>query len=234
VDDLGVTGGGAGHVGEAMFNSACFYKYFCLDWDQLIYNLAGSEPDQQKDPSTYDHWKNEIQPAARKLAARTVGHIIRGAAFSTPSGKQNSFAAHNEPCGILVEIKKAKIPTSYANAFAEPVVRIGPPEEDGPDETSLEGRSVARLAEHVQAIRSAYSMDSELFWYSPKLWRYPFKYWTRSEDGKKDKQEVVTPNRFSRLIGEGENEGLIDAVVKAVGFEWSEIDRAIESPQKGA
>ncbi len=53
-----------------------------------------------------------------------------------PSGKQNSFASNCEPCGILVEIKQLRRPTSYANAFAEPVERIGKPDDDAADEKS--------------------------------------------------------------------------------------------------
>jgi CRISPR system Cascade subunit CasC len=38
-----------------------------------------------------------------------------------PTGKQNSFAAHNHPDGIAVELKG--VPCSYANAFVKPVER---------------------------------------------------------------------------------------------------------------
>jgi CRISPR system Cascade subunit CasC len=168
VDDLG-KGTGAGHVNEAMYNSACFYKYFCLDWDQLVSNLTSPDAD------------TTAKKNAARLAAATLGHFIRAAAQSTPSGKQNSFASNCEPCGILVEIKKeAKTPTSYANAFADPVERIGKPDDDAPDEKSIEGRSVACLADHVQSVRKAYGIDSKLFWYSPKLWRFPLQYWERA------------------------------------------------------
>ena len=54
-----------------------------------------------------------------KLAAHTVGAFIRGVALVNPTGKQNSFAAHNPPDGMLIEIKNT--PISYANAFAKPV-----------------------------------------------------------------------------------------------------------------
>ncbi|TRZ48110.1 hypothetical protein D4S03_10340 [bacterium] len=223
VDDLGKTGGGAGHVGEMLYNSACFYKYFCLDWDQLITNLAGPEP-KEKGTDVHQKWVEELKPPATKLAAATLGHFIRAAALTTPSGKQNSFASHCEPCGILVEIKKTKRPTNLANAFAEPVERIGKPEDDAPDEKSIEGRSVACLADHVQAIRQAYGIDSTLLWYSPKLWRFPFQYWERSEDGKKKTAKLVTEWRFPILGGkEGKPGGLVEALVKEIGFDWAQI-----------
>jgi len=225
VDDLGKAGGGAGHVDEAQFNSACFYKYFCLDWDQLLLNLAGPEPDAS-DADAHKRWINEMKPNAERLAAAALGHFIRAAARSTPSGKQNSFASFCEPCGILVEIKKnGKVPTNYANAFAEPVERIGKPENDAPDEQSWEGRSVACLADHVRSIREAYQIDSILLWHSPKLWRFPLRYWERAEDGKKTTPYLVTEHRFEVLGGDqGKSPGLVETVVKeASGLEWDEV-----------
>jgi len=196
VDDLARSGSGAGHVDEAMFTSACYYKYFSLDWDQLVKNLNGN---------------TEPHDETKRLAARITGHFIEAAALTTPSGKQNSFASHCEPCGILVEIKKdGAVPTDYANAFAEPIERTGKPSEDAPDEQSLEGRSIACLADHVHALRKAYGTDSSLVWYSPKLWRYPLRYWERADDGKRLKPRLLTDRRFDTL------EGLIQEVVAYV------------------
>ncbi|MFZ5450929.1 MAG: type I-E CRISPR-associated protein Cas7/Cse4/CasC [Thermodesulfobacteriota bacterium] len=232
VDDLGKTGGGAGHVGEIQYNSACFYKYFSLDWDQFIFNLAGKEP-KEKGTDVHKEWVQKFKPKAEKLAAATLGHFIRAAAMDTPSGKQNSFASHCEPCGILVEIKKnTKTPTNFANAFAEPVERIGKPDDNAADEKSIEGRSVACLADHVQAIRHAYGINSTLLWYSPKLWRYPFRYWERSqENGKKLTAHPVTELRFEILGGEeGKPTGLVEALVKEMGFDWAQIQDIGKAP----
>lgn len=229
VDDLGKAGGGAGHVDEAMFNSACFYKYFCLDWDQLVDNLAGHEPDPDKDAEGHKKWEDEIKPHADRLAAATLGHFLRAAALTTPSGKQNSFASNCEPCGILVEIKESKTPTSYANAFAEPVERIGKPDDDAADEKSIEGRSVACLGDHVHAARAAYGIHSTLLWYSPKLWRFPLQYWERSDDGKKQASKLLTERRFNGL---GQ---LVEAVVKeASTLEWAEVCSWLSGTQSAA
>lgn len=236
VDDLGMAGGGSGHLGEGMFNSACFYKYFCLDWDQFVRNLAGPEPDKEKDAEGHENWRRNILPAAERLAACALGHFIRAAAMTTPSGKQNSFASHTEPCGILVEIKKnGKHPTNYANAFAEPVERIGAPDDDAPDEKSIEGRSVACLADHVQAMRTAYGTESTLLWYSPKLWRFPFQYYKRSEDGKKQQAEPVTQARYGKLVGNGkEGGGLVEAVIAAIGLTWNDVKDISKTAPAGA
>jgi hypothetical protein len=234
VDDRERVGGGAGHVGEAMLNSACFYKYFCLDWDQLVYNLAGPEPDQKKDAEGHKKWRDEVKPSAERLAACTLGHFIRAVARTTPSGKQNSFASFCEPCGMLVEVKRTKTPTSYANAFAEPVERIGKADEDAPDEKSVEGRSVACLADHVQSMRRAYCIDSALLWYSPKLWRFPLRYWEREQDGKKIQAKSVPAQRFDVLGGEDGTPGLVEALVREIGFDWSDIKDVGRAPAKEA
>ena len=83
-DDIPGEDAGAGFVDEAMFASACFYKYFSIDWETLVKNLKGN----------------------KELAAHTVGAFIRAAALVNPTGKQNSFAAHNPPDGMLVEMQE--------------------------------------------------------------------------------------------------------------------------------
>lgn len=218
VDDL-AKGTGSAHLGEAMYASACFYKYFSLDWNQLLANLSG----QKENGRPHD--------AVVKLAGATLGHFIRAAALTSPSGKQNSHASHCEPCGILVEIKQNNpFPTSYANAFAQPVEASGKVEPDSVDESSLEGRSVSCLGEHVQAIRNAYGIDSKLFWYSPKLWRFPLRYWEREKNGRKVRAKLLVQDDdcFDKLGGtSSEMEGLIEAVVKEVtGLKWQEVRSA--------
>jgi len=231
VDDRGKPGGGAAHPDEAMFNSACFYKYFSLDWDQLVHNLAGSEPDPEGD--AHKKWQEELKPEAERLAAATLGHFLRAAAVTTPTGKQKSSAAYNRPDGILVEVKKnRKPPMSYANAFAEPARRIGDPPDDAPDALSLVGRSIAQLGDHVYSLRRAFEIGSTLLWYSPELWRYPLQGWEREADGQKkkvkgkDKAVPIADQTFDALGGEGKAAGLVEAVLREVGFRWSKVKDA--------
>jgi CRISPR system Cascade subunit CasC len=136
-DDLAL-GSGAAHVNESMFASACFYKYFCIDWNQLVENLGGN----------------------KNLARLTVEQFLRGAALSVPSGKQTSFAAFNPPDGVLVEVKAEKrLPVSYANAFADPV-RSSPGRP-------LISESIARLGQYVHDVAEGYEIPAERFWFSP-------------------------------------------------------------------
>lgn len=155
VDDL-AAGTGAGHVNEAMFTSACFYKHFCIDWKQLVKNLDGD----------------------RNLAALTVRQFAYAAATTTPSGKQKSFAAFNLPDGILVEVKTERcIPINYANAFAEPVPPGAP--------RGLIGESIARLGQHMRDIVDGYGLPAQRFWFSP-AGRHPLTYVAARKKDKKE------------------------------------------------
>jgi len=160
VDDL-ATGPAAGHVNEAMFASACFYKHFCIDWDQLVSNLGGN----------------------LELAAATVKHFLYAAALSTPSGKQKSFAAFNPPEGILVEVKtEHPTPVSYANAFADPV----PPKT----QRGLIGESIARLGQHVYETAQGFGVKATRFWFSPSN-RHPLTYVDRAAKEPRKERSVI-------------------------------------------
>ncbi len=142
-DDVKGEDAGAGFVDEALYSSSCFYKYFSIDWEQLVENLGG-----QVD-----------------LAAHTVGAFIKAMALTTPSGKQNSYAAHNPPDGILVEIKQNNTPISYANAFVKPVK---------PGQRDLVEESIAQLAQYVSELDEGFGVQGERYWFSPGG-RYKFK-----------------------------------------------------------
>ncbi len=188
-DDIPGTDAGAGYVDEAMFTSACFYKYFSIHWEQLLKNLGG-----------------EIN-----LAAHTVGAFLRGAAVVTPTGKQNSFAAHNYPDGILVEIRNT--PVNYANAFARPVVR------DGRDIIS---QSIAQLGQYVHDLDTGFGPPQQRFWFSPNL-RYPLTARTKVKEGEREVEKDIdlTGNKVKSL------DELIPAVVSAIGCNWEEAKKAI-------
>lgn len=90
---------GAGGMGFTGFNSACFYRYIRLDWEQLVKNLGG-----------------DID-----LARRSVEGFLRALVEAVPSGKQNSFAAHNPPSFLLATVRNGGFAWSLANAFERPV-----------------------------------------------------------------------------------------------------------------
>jgi CRISPR system Cascade subunit CasC len=100
VDDLQdkeVTG--AGMMGLGGFNSSCFYRYACIDFDQLVKNLGGNVP----------------------MARKTVEAFLRAAVHAVPTGKQNSHAAQNPPSFYMTAVRADDGAWSLANAFEKPV-----------------------------------------------------------------------------------------------------------------
>ena len=74
----------------------------------------------------------------------------------SPSGKQNSFAAHQLPFAILVEVRPNAQPISYANAFVLPVKPTG--------DKSLPHASFEKLKTHAQALTKKFGLQSEARW----------------------------------------------------------------------
>jgi CRISPR system Cascade subunit CasC len=106
VDDLATDEEtGAGMMGVTAFNSACFYRYACLNYEQLVKNLDDNHT----------------------LARKTVEGFLRAAALAVPTGKQNSFAAYNPPDFLLGVVRRDGQAWSLVNAF-EKAIR---PSRDG-------------------------------------------------------------------------------------------------------
>jgi CRISPR system Cascade subunit CasC len=180
-DDIPGDDAGAGYVDEAMFASACFYKYFSINWVQLVGNLKGN----------------------KELAAHTVGAFIRGAALTNPTGKQNSFAAHNPPDGMLIELKNS--PISYANAFAKPAAH---------GERDIISQSIAQLAQYVHDLDTGFGKPENRFWFSPNL-RYPLSV-------VEDKKEIVLARNNIKSLDE-----LVPAIIASIGHDWKAVQKFV-------
>lgn len=131
VDDKGDEDeSGAGMIGQVEFNSATFYRYAVLDANKLRSNLQGD----------------------RELALSAVAAFTEALVRAIPTGKQNSFAAHNAPEFIGVSLRHAT-PLSLANAFEKPVApRAG---------KALTQQSVERLAAYDDKLGAVYADASD-------------------------------------------------------------------------
>lgn len=127
VDDLSGESG-AGMIGDVEFNSSTYYKYINLHWEQLLKNLGGDAG----------------------VGQRAAAALLEAAAIAQPSGKQNSFAAHNLPDFVLVEISERNIPVSYANAFLQPARAA--------DGRTLIDASVELLHRYMESLGRAYDL----------------------------------------------------------------------------
>lgn len=135
VDDKGdADETGAGMIGQVEFNSATFYRYAVIDPRKLVANLKGD----------------------RELALTGIGAFTEAMARAIPSGKQNSFAAHNPPSFIGVVIRHAS-PFNLANAFEKPIW----PRQD----RELTSLSVEKLATHDESIATAFSDGKDVWGY---------------------------------------------------------------------
>jgi CRISPR system Cascade subunit CasC len=192
-DDIPGDDAGAGYVDEAMFASACFYKYFSIHWESLVKNLNGFQRNKEH------------------LAAHTVGAFIRGAVMVNPTGKQNSFAAHNPPDGMLIEFRDA--PISYANAFARPAAQ---------GERDIISQSIAQLGQYVHDLDTGYGKPKERFWFSPNL-RYPLAVQvTSAKNGKKKQHEIALAERNVKSLEE-----LVPAVIQTIGYDWEAVKKVV-------
>lgn len=129
VDDISGESG-AGMIGDVEFNSSNYYKYLNIHWEQLLQNLAGDV----------------------EVARQAVVALVEAAALAQPSGKQNSFAAHNLPDLILVEVSPRNLPVSYANAFVKPARQRGG--------NSFIDTAADQLADYMARLHTVYGLSA--------------------------------------------------------------------------
>jgi CRISPR system Cascade subunit CasC len=134
VDDLKPEdSAGADMMGTIEFNSACYYRYAVVDWEKLVVNLQGDAD----------------------LAVKGLRTFLEGFVLAEPTGKQNSFAAHNPPEFVAVSVCHDAAPRNLANAF-ETAIRAKTGE-------SLTRKSAEALATKAQTLDTAYPRKGQTF-----------------------------------------------------------------------
>jgi CRISPR system Cascade subunit CasC len=113
-------------MGTVEFNSACYYRYAVVDWEKLVANLQGDAD----------------------LAAKGLRAFLQGFVEAEPTGKQNTFAAHNQPEFVAVSVRRNTAPRNLANAF-ETAIRVKKDE-------SLTKESATRLSAKAAALDKLY------------------------------------------------------------------------------
>jgi len=124
---------GADMMGTVEFNSACFYRYAVVDWEKLVKNLQND----------------------RELAVKGLHGFLEGFVVAEPTGKQNTFAAHNPPEFVLVSVRRNAAPRNLANAFETPI-RVKKDE-------SLTRKSAEELAKKSQTLQVAFGGEEQTF-----------------------------------------------------------------------
>ncbi|KGQ22205.1 type I-E CRISPR-associated protein Cas7/Cse4/CasC [Thermus filiformis] len=116
---------GAGMMGDVEFYSATLYRYAVVNLDLLKGNLQGD----------------------KDLALRGALAFLEAFPLTLPSGKQNSFAAHNPPLFVAFRAGEG-MPRNLATAFEDPVY----PKDGKP----LSALSVERLVAEWKKFDEAY------------------------------------------------------------------------------
>ncbi len=124
---------GADMMGTVEFNSACFYRYAVVDWEKLVKNLQDD----------------------KELAAKGLQAFLKGFVVAEPTGKQNTFAAHNPPEFVAVSVRRNTGPRSFANAF-ETAIRVKKDE-------SLTKVSAQKLVEKANMLATAFNGKGKTF-----------------------------------------------------------------------
>jgi CRISPR system Cascade subunit CasC len=134
---------GADMMGTVEFNSACFYRYAVVDWAKLVDNL-------QKDTD---------------LAAKGLRAFLEGFVVAEPTGKQNTFAAHNQPEFVSISVRRNTAPRNLANAF-ETAVRVRKDKDESLTRelaTRLSAKAVALDKLYSTPCNSRYAVSEDIF-----------------------------------------------------------------------
>jgi CRISPR system Cascade subunit CasC len=124
---------GADMMGTVEFNSACFYRYAVVDWRKLVENLQND----------------------RELATKGLRAFLEGFVVAEPTGKQNTFAAHNPPEFVVVSVRHNAAPRNLANAF-ELAIRAKKDE-------SLTRKSAEELVQKAKSLKVAFGGEEQTF-----------------------------------------------------------------------
>jgi CRISPR system Cascade subunit CasC len=133
IDDE-VSPGGASMIGQTDFNSATFYRYAMIDPLKLLQNLHGD----------------------MDLVLLAMEAFAYAAVRAIPTGKQNTFAAHNLPSFVGIALRRGG-PMSLANAFEKPITVQ--------QEHSLTTLSVETLANYESQLAKVYGTGEDIWGY---------------------------------------------------------------------
>lgn len=121
---------GADMIGQVEFASSCFYRYAVVDLGTLHERLGGNVTATER---------------SLRLFAEAMIHAL-------PSGKQNSFAAHQLPCHVAITLRTTGLPRALTNAFEQPV-RLKPSAQ-----LSLSAESARKLHKFREDLDRSYGV----------------------------------------------------------------------------
>lgn len=139
---------GAGMLGTAEFNASLYYRYACLNLDQLGRNL-----DEKSDKGEW--------PDGSELTAKTVKAFLLASYDAIPTGKLNGHAHFSPPVFALAAVRKKGMPLNLCNAFLDPVsARNG---------KRLGVASASALLDHLKRMRAMAPLDEATYFVAHAL-----------------------------------------------------------------
>jgi CRISPR system Cascade subunit CasC len=141
VDDLKKNDTAASDMmGTVQFNSSCFYRYAVLDVAALTESLG-------------------IADATKRaaLVKQAVDAFVRAFTVAIPTGKQNTFAAHNFPSYALAVVREKGQPIALTNAFLKPARPRG-------EDVDLVDDSIAKLEDYFARLSDAVGTAKTTSW----------------------------------------------------------------------
>lgn len=145
VDDITINDdGGAGHISDVMFNSACYYHYLNFSVNQFCNNMLKTITDEVYMQNAMDH---------------VVKTLLEAVCFENPKTKQTSFASPTVPECLYVVVKNKNRTTTHLGAYTDPVK----------NDKDVIRNSVKRLSDNIEAIDAAFPMAIVgSYWLAPK------------------------------------------------------------------
>lgn len=170
VDDLKKNDTAASDMmGTVQFNSSCFYRYAVLDVAALSESL-------------------DVADAAKRaaLVKQAVDAFVRAFTVAIPTGKQNTFAAHNFPSYALAVVREKGQPVALTNAFLKPARPRG-------EDVDLVDDSIAKLEDYFTRLLDAVGPAKTTSWGDRDLAARPsIQRATRLEDFFRDAASFAT------------------------------------------
>jgi CRISPR system Cascade subunit CasC len=143
---------GAGMLGTAEFNASLFYRYACLNVDQLGRNLGEKN-------------ENGEWPNGSELTAKTIKAFLLASYDAIPTGKLNGHAHFSPPIFTLAVVRKKGMPLNLCNAFLDPV--------SAKQSKRLGVASAIALLDHLKRMRTMVPVDEAKYFMAHALPEVP-------------------------------------------------------------
>ncbi len=124
---------GAGHLGTIEYNSACYYRYICLNIDML------------KDKDHLGHFSDDE-------FNQVVKTFLESSIMAVPVARKNSMFAFNPPAYVL-GLKRTGQPLSLANAFEKPVRKSS---------NGFIDESIERMKKQWESLADTYCLEDRI------------------------------------------------------------------------